>query len=75
MKIDERLTLRNERIKLRLLVMEIYERREYADCWYNSAGADINSDCGNWPDCKEECPLRRLAAMAGIEPRVDGRIV
>jgi len=75
MEIDERVTLGNERTKLRSLVMEIYERREYADCWMVCSGDDEPGDCANWLNCDPNCPLRQLGAMAGIEPQADGAIM
>lgn len=54
---------------LKPIVIEIFERREYATCWFNA-----DTDCANWTGCHSSCPLVRLREMAGIEPREDGEI-
>ncbi len=51
----------------RKLVREICERRELSPCWY-----DDESDCGNWPHCYHECPLRQMRELGGIVPQKDG---
>ena len=59
--------------KLPPIVKAVMERREYHECWegdYDSA--DGPGDCGNWPTCPEECPLKQLLLIAGFEPREDG---
>lgn len=55
--------------QLRPIVIEMFECREYAPCWFDS-----DSDCANWTGCNPDCPLVKLREMAGIEPREDGDI-
>jgi hypothetical protein len=58
-----------EQEQLKRTVIEIFERREYAPCWF-----DGDSDCANWTGCNTDCPLVKLREAAGIEPREDGNI-
>jgi hypothetical protein len=57
-----------DREDLRHLVIDIFERREYAQCWF------ADGDCGNWIGCNPDCSLVKLREMAGIEPTEDGSI-
>jgi hypothetical protein len=53
---------------LRAIVADIFERREYAKCWF------ADGDCANWIGCNPDCSLVKLREMAGIEPQEDGEI-
>ena len=53
-------------------VISIFEHREFRECWFPANSYDGGGDCGNFDDCKSDCPLRRLADMVGIPGRPDG---
>jgi hypothetical protein len=54
-------------------VLDIYEAREYERCWFVDDDGDIG-DCGNWPTCTGDCPLKRLGLVVGLAPQEDGGI-
>jgi hypothetical protein len=60
--------LEGERAERRKWVLEIMERREYDPCWFGSG------NCGNWPSCSPDCPLRKLMDAVGIVPQDNGGI-
>ena len=59
--------------ELRRAVVEIYEQREWASCWFVGDDGDVG-DCGNWPTCTDQCPLKRLGLLVGLVPQEDGGI-
>ncbi len=58
-----------EKEQLKRMVIQIFEHREYAPCWFEK-----DTDCANWTGCNSTCPLVQLREAAGIEPRDDGNI-
>jgi hypothetical protein len=57
--------------RLPKLVKDIYELRDCNECWYANEDGD-HGDCGNWPECSIDCPLRILGELAGLVPQEDG---
>ena len=63
----------DELSQLRAIARDLHERRQHAGCWFLTETPDARSgDCGNWPNCQPECPLRRLREVAGYVPQEDG---
>lgn len=58
-------------IKIREIVIELFERREYEPCWFLPDG---EGDCANWTTCDHGCPLVQLREAAGIRGTEDGSI-
>ena len=58
--------------KLPILVRNICERRELIQCWFEENPDDGPGDCGNWPGCLPDCPLKQLRGIVGIVPQEDG---
>ena len=53
---------------LRQIVLDLSEMLEFCACLFEG---DSLGDCGNWPNCPSECPLRKLRELAGIIPQDD----
>lgn len=58
--------------KLNYIVRGIHEMREYHECTYGDG--DDPRDCGNYRDCRPECPLAQLRKILEIQPRDDADI-
>lgn len=63
---------KDTRAALRRIVRDIYERREFRECWWT--GDDEYGDCGNWEHCNEGCSLCRLGRMVGMVPSEGGEV-
>jgi len=58
--------------KLNYIVRGIHKMREYHECTYGDG--DDPRDCGNYRDCRPECPLAQLRKILEIQPRDDADI-
>ena len=68
-------------VELREIVTELFEHREYAECWFpdyrgfeDAWGNDLVGDCGNWDNCSDDCPIVKLRTAAGIKPTDHGGV-
>ena len=67
--------------ELRTIVTDLFEHREYADCWYpdhrgyeDAWGNERVGDCGNWDNCSDDCPIVKLRTAAQIKPTDHGGV-